>query len=191
MLGTAQIERSRDATMHRAAAGDCAMHDDDDHAAPNNGQPVVPVARSERPVVLVADDSPANRMVAFELLSRMGIKPLLAADGAEAVALASEVPLTLILMDLRMPVLDGYAATWQIRRFERAHARKRVPVVAYTSMDVAADQSMLRDIGIDAVLPKLGDAQAFRDCVMHWCSQIDTSAMAGGRVPATPQSPSA
>ena len=186
MLGTAQIECSRDRTMHRAATGDSAVHDDDDHAAPNNGKPVVTVAPSERPVVLVADDNPADRMVAFELLSRMGIKPLLAADGAEAVALAGEVPLSLILMDLRMPVLDGYAATWQIRRFERAHARRRVPVVAYTSMDVTADRTMLRDIGIDAVLPKLGDAQAFRDCVIHWCSQIGAPGRAGDTVPSTP-----
>jgi CheY-like chemotaxis protein len=168
MLGTAQSGWTRGATIHRAAAGDFAVHDDDDHAAPANGRPVVTVARSERPVVLVADDSPANRMVAFELLSRMGIKPLLAVDGAEAVALAGQVPLSLILMDLQMPVLDGCAATWQIRHFEREHARPRVPVVAYTSMDLAADQNRLREIGIDAVLPKLGDAQAFRDCVMHW-----------------------
>jgi CheY-like chemotaxis protein len=161
------------------------VHDDDDHAAAANGQPVVALARVDRPVVLVADDSAANRMVAFELLSWMGIKPLLAADGAEAVALAGDVPLSLILMDLQVPVLDGYAATWQIRRFERAHARRRVPVVAYTAMDVTADQAMLRDIGIDAVLPKLGDVQALRDCVIHWCSQIGTPAMAGDAVPAS------
>jgi len=161
------------------------MQDDDDHAAQSNGHPVVAGARSERPVVLVADDSPANRMVAFELLSRMGIKPLLAADGAEAVALAGEMPLSLILMDLQMPVLDGCAATWEIRQFEHQHARKRVPVVAYTSMDVAANRTLLRDIGFDAVLPKLGDAQAFRDCVMHWCAQIGTPVRAGDTVPAS------
>ena len=167
------------------------MHDDDDHAAPTNGQPVVTAPRTQRPVVLVADDSPANRMVAFELLSGMGIKPLLAADGAEAVALAGEVPLSLILMDLEMPVLDGCAATWEIRHFEREHARRRVPVVAYTSVDLAADQTRLREIGIDAVLPKLGDAQAFRDCVMHWCAQGGALATASDTVPTSPESPSA
>src|SRR5687767_3509863 len=119
--------------MHRVASGDSAVDDDD--VASANGQRDATAGRPDRPVVLVADDSPANRMLAFELLSCMGIKPLLAADGAEAVALAGEVPLSLILMDLQMPVLDGYAATWEIRHLEREHARKRVPVVAYTALD--------------------------------------------------------
>jgi len=173
------------------AAEDLAVHDDDDHAAQANGQPVVTVSPPERPVVLVADDSPANRMVAFELLSRMGIKALLAADGAEAVTLAGEVPLSLILMDLQMPVLDGCAATWEIRQFEHEHALKRVPVVAYTSRDLPADPNLLREIGFDAVLPKLGDAQAFRDCVMHWCAQIGTPVRAGDTVPASREPSSA
>jgi len=163
------------------------VHSDVDDVFPANGRAAVTTARPDRPVVLVADDSPANRMVAFELLSCMGIKPLLAADGAEAVALAGEVPLSLILMDLQMPVLDGCAATWEIRQFEREHARKRVPVVAYTSNDLSANQTMLREIGFDAVLPKLGDAQAFRDCVMHWCAPCG-ALVSAGEVPATPES---
>jgi CheY-like chemotaxis protein len=166
------------------------MLDDDHHAAPANVLPVATLARPDRPVVLVADDCPANRMLAFELLSCMGIKPLLAADGAEAVALAGEASLSLILMDLQMPVLDGCAATWEIRHFEREHARKRVPVVAYTASDLPADPTMLRAIGIDAVLPSLGDVQAFRDCVMHWCTR-NGAALAAGTVPASPESPSA
>ena len=63
------------------------------------------------------DDDPVNRTLASELLSCCGVKPLLAASGAEAVALARELRLDLILMDLRMPVPDGFAATAQIRRF--------------------------------------------------------------------------
>jgi CheY-like chemotaxis protein len=160
---------------------------DDDHAASANGRPAVTVARPDRPVVLVADDNPANRRLAFELLSCMGIKPLLAADGAEAVALAGKVPLSLILMDLHMPVLDGCAATWEIRQIEREHARKRVPVVAYTSDDLPANRTLLREIGIDAVLPKVGDVQAFRDCVMQWCAPIGAPTPARDSGPASRQ----
>jgi CheY-like chemotaxis protein len=164
---------------------------DDDHAAPANGAPVATVARPDRPVVLVADDNPANRRLAFELLSCMGIKPLLAADGAEAVTLAGKVPLSLILMELQMPVLDGCAATWEIRQFEREHARKRVPVVAYTSEDLPADRTRLREIGIDAVLPKVGDVQAFRDCVIHFCAPIGAPTLARDTVPASREPPGA
>src|SRR5687768_1684479 len=123
----------------------------------------------DRPLVLVVDDNPANLMEASEMLSSLGIKALLAADGAEAVILACELRLDLILMDLQMPVLDGLGATVQIRRFERANARRRVPVVAYTSSPVNADQPFLRRCGIDAALEKPADAQAIRACVMRWC----------------------
>jgi CheY-like chemotaxis protein len=126
---------------------------------------------TDRPLILVVDDNPVNRTLASEFLSCWGMKPLLAPGGAEAVALACELRLDLILMDLRMPEPDGFAATAQIRRFEREHGRKRVPVVAYTSASVSADQPRLRDSGIDAVLRKPADAQTFRACVTRWCLQ--------------------
>src|SRR5262245_23890594 len=71
------------------------------------------------PLVLVVDDNPVNLEVASQMLHCCGIKPLLANDGVEAVALACELRLDLILMDLTMPVLDGFEATAQIRRFEQ------------------------------------------------------------------------
>ena len=72
-------------------------------------------------------------------------------------------------MDLQMPVLDGFAATAQIRRFEVEHSRRRVPVVAYTSTLVCGDLSRLRDSGFDAILEKPASALAMRECVMRWC----------------------
>ena len=126
-------------------------------------------ASTDPPLILVVDDKSVNRTLASELLSCWGMKPLLAAGGAEAVALARELRLDLILMDLQMPVLDGFEAAAQIRRSEREHGRRRVPVVAYTSAAVSADQARLRDSGIDAVLRKPADAQAIRECVLRWC----------------------
>ena len=123
----------------------------------------------DRPLVLVVDDDPFNLMVASQRLSLMGIKPLVGADGAEAVALACALQLDLILMDLQMPVLDGFAATAQIRRFERECSRRRVPVVAHTSTLDGGDLSRLRDSGFDAVLEKPAGAHAMRECVMRWC----------------------
>jgi two-component system, sensor histidine kinase and response regulator len=133
----------------------------------------------DRPLVLVVDDNPVNLMVASALLSPMGIKPLLAADGAQAVALACELRLDLILMDLQMPVLDGFAATARIRRFERENSRARVPVVAYTSHLVSGDLSRLRESGIFAVLDKPGDARTIHQCVMRWCFPKSNGAASG------------
>jgi CheY-like chemotaxis protein len=121
-----------------------------------------------RPRVLVVDDDLVNLVLASEVLSQAGVEALLAGDGAEAVALANELDFDLILMDLQMPVLDGFAATRQIRHFERTNARARVPVVAYTS-SVDTDPLRLQDCGIDAVLDKPCDPHALRACVSRWC----------------------
>jgi len=126
----------------------------------------------DSPLVLVVDDDPFNLMVVTQWLSLMGIKPMVGADGAEAVAVACGLQLDLILMDLQMPVLDGFGATAQIRRFEREHSRRRVPVVAHTSTLEGGDLTRLRDSGFDAVLEKPSGARAMRECVTRWCLPV-------------------
>ena len=121
-----------------------------------------------RPCVLVADDDPANRLVASKMLACWGIETLLAADGGEAVALACELRLDLILMDLQMPVLGGMEATRQIRRFEQENQRTRVPVVAYTGSILGSDAAALRACGLDAVLAKPSSLAAFHACLLRW-----------------------
>lgn len=116
--------------------------------------------------ILVVDDNPVNLLVASEMLSQWGIRPLIAADGAEAVALALELPLDLVLMDLQMPVLDGYKATDQIRQFERDNGRARVPIVAYT-LSPWVDEQHLRERGFDGVLHKPCDAATLLECLQR------------------------
>lgn len=150
---------------------------------PRSGPPRAPRVEAadafpNRPRVLVVDDNPVNQLAASEMLHCWGITPLLAADGAEAVALACELRFDLILMDLQMPVLDGLGATRQVRRFERDHARARVPVVAYTSSASSVDHSLLRECGLDDLLDKPCDAQTLRQCLMRWCA-LDSRSLAG------------
>lgn len=127
----------------------------------------VPANRGSR--VLVVDDNPVHRMLASEMLALWGINPLLATDGSEAVALARELPLELILMDLQMPVLDGLEATRQIRRLEFERARPRVPIVAYTSGAFGTDRMRLQDFGLDGVLGKPCEAHELHECLLQWC----------------------
>jgi CheY-like chemotaxis protein len=131
-------------------------------SAPDNPFP-------DRPRILVVDDCPANQLLVAALLWRWGITPLVAADGAEAVALACGQDFDLILMDLQMPVLDGLTATRQLRRFELEHARPRAPVVAYTSTLLGANEQLLRACGIDASLEKPCNSQSLEECLMRWC----------------------
>lgn len=145
---------------------------DDAQPAPQWSSLTLPApddAPPEGRCVLVVDDNPLNRMLASEMLLSLGLRPLVAADGAEAVALACEVRLDLILMDLQMPVLDGLCATRQIRQLEREHCRPRVPVVAYTS--TAPGSKLMQAAGIDDLLDKPCDSAALRACIQRWCPQ--------------------
>jgi CheY-like chemotaxis protein len=116
---------------------------------------------------MVVDDNPSCLADACALLSRWGITPILATHGAEAVAVARERDLDLILMDLQMPVLDGLGATKQIRAGEQARSAARATVLAYTSCAPASD--VLRKCGLDGVLEKPCSATALRQCLLRWC----------------------
>jgi CheY-like chemotaxis protein len=127
-----------------------------------------PIAHSYGSVrVLVVDDNPLNLMLMSALLESRGIVPLLAADGAEAVALACELHFDLILMDLQMPILDGLGATSAIRRFESTSSRPAVPVVAYSSSCPGA--GVLATLGVNGSLTKPCEDQDLERCLVRWC----------------------
>ena len=117
--------------------------------------------------VLVVDDEPVQQLITRARLAEFGITPIQAVDGAEAVALACELPFDFILMDLQMPVLDGLTATKQIRQFEQEHKRPRVPVVAYSTSNCS--EAYVRDFGIDGVLDKPCSSVALRESLLRWC----------------------
>jgi CheY-like chemotaxis protein len=84
------------------------------------------------PVVLLVDDYADTREVIRRMLEARGCRVLEAANGQEAIELACASGPDLILMDLNMPVLDGFNATLRIREYEQT---RDVPVVAVTAFD--------------------------------------------------------
>ena len=108
-----------------------------------------------------------NLVWVSSLLEKRGFVPLLAADGAEAVALASVMRFDLVLMDLQMPILDGLAATSAIRCFEADHARPPVPVIAYSGSLPGSD--VLRTHGVNDKLTKPCDDAELEACLLRWC----------------------
>lgn len=118
--------------------------------------------------VLVVDDSHINREACSALLSQWGVEPVLACDGAQALELVRQRRFDLVLMDLRMPVMDGLAATAQIRQLERQQSIvPGTPVIAYTSDEVAPD--VARKAGLNGVLRKPSSATALGECLRTWC----------------------
>ena len=117
--------------------------------------------------VLVAEDNPVNLMVISGMLGRLGIQPLVAADGREAVELVRRHAgaLDLVLMDCEMPGLDGFEATRQIRALEQANRWPRLPVIALTA-HVQSDESLAA--GMDDHLSKPLVLKALADMLEKW-----------------------
>ncbi|MEO0399261.1 MAG: ATP-binding protein [Pseudomonadota bacterium] len=103
--------------------------------------------------VLAADDSAVNREVVREALTRLGIDPVVVKDGAEAVRAVRGGGFDLVLMDCSMPVMDGFAATREIRRWEIEKKLPQTPVLALTA-HVAVDDSEWRGAGMNNYLTK-------------------------------------
>ena len=89
-----------------------------------------------------------------------------AQNGAEAVRLSATKRFDLILMDVQMPVMDGAAATAQIRAAERAG--QRVPIVAVTAHAMAGDKEKYLALGMDDYVTKPIDRQELFATVERW-----------------------
>jgi signal transduction histidine kinase/ActR/RegA family two-component response regulator len=101
--------------------------------------------------VLVVEDVPANRMVLTRMLGMLGATAEHAHHGAEAVAKMREGRYDLVLMDCRMPVMDGYEAT---RRIRREQSNGRTPIIALTANALPDHHARCLEAGMDGVLTK-------------------------------------
>jgi CheY-like chemotaxis protein len=114
------------------------------------------------PRILVVDDFPDGRQLLTEYLQFRGFVVLTAESGTEAVEIATrEVPAA-ILMDLRMPGMDGWEAT---RRLRATPATRDAMIVAVTAAALVDEVNAALDAGCDAVVAKPYDLIAFADAL--------------------------
>ena len=98
------------------------------------------------PKILLVEDNEMNRDMLSRRLSRNGYEVVCAVDGAEGVAMASSESPDLILMDLSLPVMDGWEATYRIKTDESTLS---IPVIALTAHAMEGDEQKARDCGCD------------------------------------------
>jgi CheY-like chemotaxis protein len=96
--------------------------------------------------VLYVEDNDDNVFVIKSRLSRAGFTVIIATDGAQGVAMAASEQPDLILMDLSLPVLDGWEAT---RRIKTAPETKHIPVIAITAHAMIGDREKAMAAGCD------------------------------------------
>ena len=104
--------------------------------------------------ILVVEDNQNNQLTILKLLEKMGYQPSLAENGLEAISQVESTFFDLILMDIRMPVLNGLNASKEIRALEKKLNRKRSYIVALTANATSYDRDLAISSGMDDFLPK-------------------------------------
>jgi signal transduction histidine kinase/FixJ family two-component response regulator len=104
------------------------------------------------PLVLVAEDSQINQIVAARVLERCGCRVEIVADGGEALRALATRHYDAVLMDCQMPGMDGYDATAELRR--REHGTRHTPVIAMTAHAMTGDRERCLDAGMDDYITK-------------------------------------
>lgn len=115
-------------------------------------------------VVLIVDDDARNRKLVRDVLGLAGLDTLEAANGEDAIALACEKRPDLVLMDIRLPDLDGSEA---LRRLKASPATAHIPVVALTA--VTGAREALLEAGFAGYVEKPIDVREFPDQVRRHC----------------------
>jgi len=101
--------------------------------------------------ILIIEDQDDNRAIMRDLLNTAGYKLIEAVDGEEGVKLAQIERPDLILMDIQLPILDGYEAT---RRIRAVAELKSIPIIAVTSYALSGDDVKARAAGCDSYVAK-------------------------------------
>ncbi|HSC83277.1 MAG TPA: response regulator, partial [Pseudomonas sp.] len=131
--------------------------------------------------ILLVEDNELNQQVAAELLRAMGCQVDIAANGREALELLELRRYDLVLMDMQMPVLDGLAATRQLR--QRPELAK-LPVIAMTANAMRADREACQEAGMNDFISKPFEPQTLQTMLQRWLGEHLPQAPAAVPAPA-------
>ncbi len=140
--------------------------------------------------ILLVEDNEINQQVAKEILAGAGLIVGLADDGQQAVNMVKENPYDAILMDIQMPVMDGYAATKAIRKWEggmRKKGKDRIPIIAMTAHAMAGDEEKSLQAGMNGHVTKPIDPDQLFAALQKWIRSSDERATVEPADVATPR----
>jgi len=134
--------------------------------APSPPAAALPAPPVRRVSILVAEDNVVNQRVASKFIEKLGCRVDVVANGLEAVEAAERLRYDLILMDVQMPEMDGFAATLEIR--QRQGSGSRVPIVALTANALSGDRERCLAAGMDDYLAKPITAADITNICRRW-----------------------
>ncbi|MCC5806745.1 MAG: transporter substrate-binding domain-containing protein [Opitutales bacterium] len=118
--------------------------------------------------ILVAEDNLTNQFVMRGILRKFGIEPDIVSNGAAAAEAAETNRYDLVLMDVQMPLTDGFEATRRIRKIATGATRATVPVIAVTAYAMSGDRRRCFDAGMDDYLAKPVVPFTLAQCLRKW-----------------------
>lgn len=116
--------------------------------------------------ILLVEDNAINQKLALRLLSKMGYRADIAANGLEALLALKNIPYDLVLMDIQMPVMDGMEASTEIRKSERG--KPGVPIIAITASAMKGDREKCLQAGMNDYISKPIQATRLARVVNRW-----------------------
>ncbi|HBZ57316.1 MAG TPA: hypothetical protein DEO88_18090 [Syntrophobacteraceae bacterium] len=126
--------------------------------------------------ILLAEDEPINQEVSRGLLEDLGLVVDVAEDGQQALALATQNPYALILMDMQMPVLNGVEATRAIRADS---LNRQTPILAMTANAFDEDRQICLDAGMNDHIAKPVDPEVLYETLLNWMARESLRPIAG------------
>jgi len=126
------------------------------------------LASARGKTVLLVEDNSVNAFISAALLESMGVASVHVKDGSEAVAAHRRRRFDAVLMDCEMPVMDGFAATGLIRKFEEETGAPRTPIIALTANALTGDREQCLRHGMDDYLSKPIEQRQLSALVARW-----------------------
>jgi signal transduction histidine kinase/DNA-binding response OmpR family regulator len=122
-------------------------------------------------ILLLAEDNAANQLVEKMMLEDLGYRVDIANDGQEAVTMTTQENYDLILMDIHMPILNGYKATEQIREREKNKRLNPLPIIAITASATSADVEQCLAVGMNDFLAKPVTQEYLAQILNKWLAE--------------------
>ncbi len=118
--------------------------------------------------ILLVEDNIINQKVALLIIKNLGLHADVAADGQEALKALETKAYDLVLMDMQMPVMDGYEATRHIRNPESTVRNHKIPIIAMTANAMVGDREKCLTAGMNGYVSKPVDPSALADELGNW-----------------------